>query len=212
MIHILLADDHAIVRHGLKQLLADELPEARFGEAGTSAEALALLRRRAWHVLILDLNMPGRNGFEVLEETRRHFPGLAILVLSSTPEDQVGVSVLKAGAAGYLNKQTAPERLVEAVRTVLRGEQYMSAALAQRLVADLRRGSDRPRHEMLSARERQVCLLTAAGRSLKEISAELALSPKTVSTFHTRAFAKLGVGNDAELANYVRDHRMADTG
>ncbi len=206
---ILIADDHAILRQGLKQILAEEIPGAKFGDAGNAAEALALLHKQAWDALVLDINMPGRNGFEVLAEVRRGFPRLAVLVLSSTPEDQLGVRAIKAGAAGYLNKQTAPERLVEAVQTVLAGRQFISGSLGERLVAELRRGTDRPRHEALSDRELQVCKLVAAGKSVKEIAAELSLSAKTISTFHCRAFEKLGVKNDVELVHHLRQHGLA---
>lgn len=208
MPRILLADDHAILRQGLKQILADEFTAAKFGDASDAAQALALLHKQAWDVLVLDINMPGRNGFEVLDEVRRNFPLLPVLVLSSTPEDQLGVRAIKAGAAGYLNKQTAPEQLVDAVQKVLAGGQFISATLAQRLVAELRRGTDRPRHDALSDRELQVCKLSASGLSVKEIAAELSLSAKTISTFHCRVFEKLGVKNDVELTLYARQHGL----
>jgi DNA-binding NarL/FixJ family response regulator len=206
MTRILITDDHAILRQGLKQILADEIADVIFGEAGDSAQALALLHKEAWDVLILDINLPGRNGFEVLDDVRRHFPRLPILVLSSTPEDQLGLRAIRSGAAGYLNKQTAPEQLVGAVRTVLNGGQFISDALAQKIVADLRRGTDRPRHEALSDRELQVFKLTVVGKSQKVIAAELSLSAKTISTFHTRIFEKLGVKNDVELTRYAQEH------
>ncbi len=208
MTRILITDDHAILRQGLKQILADEIVDAKFGEAGDSAQALALLHKEVWDVLILDINMPGRNGFEVLADVKRHFPTLPVLVLSSTPEDQLGLRAIRSGAAGYLSKQTAPEQLVDAVRTVLAGGQFISDALAQKIVADLRRDTDRPRHEALSDRELQVFKLTVAGKSLKEIAAELALSAKTISTFRARIFEKLGVKNDIELARYAHEQGL----
>lgn len=206
---ILIADDHAILRKGLKQILADEIAGAEFGEAGDAAATLALLHEERWDVLVLDINLPGRDGFEVLADVRRHFPHLAVLVLSSMSEDQIGLRAIKAGAAGYLNKQTAAEQLVEAVELVRKGAQYISPTLAQKLVADLRRGTDRPRHEKLSNRELEVCRLVATGKSVKEIAAQLALSPKTVSTFHTRGFEKLGVHNDIELSRYLQEHGLS---
>ncbi len=208
MIRILITDDHAVVRQGLKQILADEIAGAKFGDAGDSAQTLALLHTQAWDVLVLDINMPGRNGFEVLSEVRRSFPSLPVLVLSSTPEDQLGLRAIKSGASGYLNKKTAPEQLVEAVKKILAGEQFLSSALAQKLVSELRRGTHRPRHEKLSDREWQVTKLTVEGKSVKEIAAELSLSAKTISTFHGRAFKKLGVKNDVELARYMREHGL----
>ncbi|MEO5961137.1 MAG: response regulator transcription factor [Opitutaceae bacterium] len=206
MTRILITDDHAILRQGLKQILAEEIADAEFGDASDSAQALALLHQEAWDVLILDINMPGRNGFEVLADVRQHFPGLPILVLSSTPEDQIGLRAIRGGAAGYLNKQTAPEELVDAVRAILTGGQFISAALAQKIVADLRRDTERPRHDALSDRELQVFKLTIAGKSLKEIAAELVLSAKTISTFRARIFQKLAVKNDVELTRYAQEH------
>jgi DNA-binding NarL/FixJ family response regulator len=206
MTRILITDDHAIMRQGLKQILADEIAGANFGEAGDSAQALALLHKEAWDVLILDITMPGRNGFEVLDDVRRYFPRLPVLVLSSTPEDQLGLRAIRAGASGYLNKQTAPEQLVDAVRAVLSGKQFINAALAQTLVSDLRRGTNRPRHEALSDRELQVFKLTVAGKSLKEIAGELSLSAKTISTFRARIFEKLGLKNDVELMRYAQEN------
>ena len=152
MKRILIADDHTILRQGLKQILAEEFSGAKFGEAGDAAQALALLHKQTWDVLILDINMPGRNGFEVLDEVARRFPLLPVLVLSSTPEDQLGLRAIKGGASGYLNKQTAPEQLVEAVETILAGGRFMTPALAARLVAEFQRGADRPRHDLLSDR------------------------------------------------------------
>lgn len=209
MLQLLLVDDHFILRQGLKQILSDELIDAVFGEADNAAEALALLRSQHWDVLILDINLPGRNGFEVLAAVQRDYPALPVLVLSSTPEDQLGMRALRAGASGYLNKQTAPEQLVVAVRQVLAGERYVSKALAQRLLSELGQpASDRPRHEALSARELQVFLLCASGKSVKSIADELALSAKTISTFRGRIFEKMALRTDIDMANYAREHNL----
>lgn len=208
MKRILIADDHMILRQGLKQILADELTGAKFGEAADATQALALLHKQTWDALILDINMPGRNGFEVLDEVKRHFPFLPVLVLSSTPEDQLGLRAIKGGAAGYLNKQTAPEQLVEAVQTIMAGGRFITAALASRLAAEFHRSGDRPRHELLSDRELQVFKLTAAGKSVKEVADELSLSAKTISTFRSRTFEKLGVKNDVELVRYAQEHGL----
>lgn len=208
MTWILIADDHAILRQGLKQILADEIPGAQFGEAGNAAQTIALLHQRPWDVLVLDVNMPGRNGFEVLAEVVRDYVLLPVLVLSSIPEDQVGLRVIKSGAAGYLNKQAAPERLVEAVQTVLRGGRFISSVLAGRLASEFQRAGGGPLHELLSERERQVFHLSAAGKTVKEIAGELSLSAKTISTFRSRVFQKLGLKNDIELARYAQEHGL----
>jgi len=207
MISVLIADDHAILRRGLKQILQDAIPDVTFGEAADSAQAL--LNERPWAILILDINMPGRNGFEVLSEVRRGFPLLPVLVLSSTPEDQIGVRAIKSGASGYLSKQAAGDLLVEAVNGILAGGQFISPLLSHKLVAELRRDDNRPRHETLSAREMQVTKLAFAGRTIKEIAAELSLSVKTISTFRCRVFEKLGVKNDMELSRYIQDNDLA---
>ena len=206
---ILIADDHAVLRKGLVQILAEEYPAAQFGEAGTTAEALACLARHSWDVLVLDIFMPGRTGLEVLHDVRTHYPKLPVLVLSSAPEEQLAIRVLKAGANGYLNKQAAPEHLALAVQKVLAGGKYVSPALAEALATELSQDA-RPPHEKLSDREFEVLQLLLAGRSLKEIAAELSLSPNTVSTFHTRIWEKLGVRSDLELFRYAQEHGMSN--
>lgn len=208
MTRILIADDHAILRQGLKQILAEEIAGVVFGDAANAAQALALLHQQEWDVLVLDVNMPGRNGFEVMAEVVRDYPRLPVLVLSSIPEDQVGLRVIKSGAAGYLNKQVAPERLVEAVQTLMRGGRYISAALAGRLASEFHRAGGGPRHELLSERELQVFHLSVAGKTVKEIAGELSLSAKTISTFRSRVFHKLELKNDIELARYAQEHDL----
>lgn len=209
MKRIFIADDHTILRAGLKQILADEWPKATFGEAADAAQTLAALHKQTWDVLILDLHMPGRNGFEVLQEVARHFPFLPVLVLSSTPEDQLGLRAIKAGAAGYLNKQTAPEQLVTAVQTVATGGRFITPALAAKLAHEFARTGARIPHETLSERELEVFRLMVAGRPVKEIAAELSLNAKTISTFRSRVFEKLGVHNDIELLRYAQEHGLA---
>jgi DNA-binding NarL/FixJ family response regulator len=206
---ILIADDHALMREGLKQILADEFPQAHFGEAGTTQQTLECLRQEGWDVVILDVFMPGRSGTEVLDEIRQNYPKLPVLVLSSAPEEQLGIRVLKAGASGYLNKQVASENLFQAVKKVASGGKYVSPALAERLAAEAGR-TGQPLHEKLSARELRVMQLVVAGKSLKEIAAELSLSAKTISTFHTRVWEKLGVKNDVELVHYALEHRLIE--
>lgn len=206
---ILLADDHAVLRQGLKLILLEEFPEADFQETGTTQQTLEFLAQGPWDVIILDVFMPGRSGLEVLDAIRQSSPAPPVLVLSSAPEEQLARRVLRAGASGYLNKQAAPEHLVQAVQKILQGGKYVSATLAERLASDASREASTA-HDKLSDREFQVMRLLVAGKSLKEVAAELSLSVKTISTFHTRIWEKLGVRNDVELVHYALEHRLLD--
>jgi DNA-binding NarL/FixJ family response regulator len=208
-IRILLADDHAVLRQGLKQILADEFSPAEFGEAANTQECIDLLKRAKWDVLVLDVNMPGRSGLEALRFTQQNYPQLPVLVLSMFPEDQLAVRVLKAGAAGYLNKQTAPEELVVAIRKVLGGGKYVSTSLAEKLALDLHRPTDRPPHELLSNREFQVMQMLVEGKPLKDIAVELGLSVKTVSTFRSRLLTKLDLETNVDLVHYTLEHGIS---
>lgn len=205
---ILLADDHALLRQGLKQILSEEFPDAEFCEAGTTQETIDSLHGPAFDVVVLDLFMPGRSGLDVLETVRQMNPRPPVLVLSSAPEEQLAVRVLRAGASGYLNKQAAPEHLVRAVRKLIQGDKYVSDSLAQLLASEAGRPAALP-HEKLSDREFQVMRLLVEGKSLKEVAHALSLSAKTISTFHTRIWEKLGVKNDVELVHYAIEHRLA---
>ncbi|HWW00811.1 MAG TPA: response regulator transcription factor [Candidatus Acidoferrum sp.] len=206
---ILIADDHALLREGLRQILAEAFPDAEFGGAGTTSETLACLARRRWDILVLDVFMPGRSGLEVLHEVRQNHPKLPVLVLSSAPEEQLALRVLKDGARGYLNKQTAPQDLVQAVRKILAGGKYVTDTLAEKLVTEVGRAGRLP-HERLSDREFQVMQLLLAGRSLKEVAGELSLSVKTIRTFHTRLLKKLALKNDVQLVHYALEHRLVE--
>ena len=206
---ILIADDHTLLRQGLKQNLAEEFPNAEFHEAGTTQETLECLRKTDFDVIVLDIFMPGRSGLEVLDDVRRNYPSTKVLVLSSAPEEQLGLRVLQGGASGYLNKQAAPDELINAMRKVLSGGRYVSPALAERLAAEAGRLRQSP-HERLSDREFQVMRLLIHGKSLKEIATELSISVKTASTFHTRIWEKLGVNNDVELLRYALTHGLAE--
>jgi len=208
---ILVADDHAVLRKGLVQLLADEFPEAQVGEASTTSETLDCLSQHAWDVLVLDIFMPGRSGLDVLHDVRRQHSKLPVLVLSSAPEEQLATRVLKAGASGYLNKQVAPEELVKAVRQVASGGRYVSSAMAERLAAEIGQTA-KPPHETLSDREYAVLQLLATGKSIKQIANELSLSAKTVSTYHTRIWDKLNVRTDAALILYAIEHGIVEKG
>lgn len=206
--NILLADDHEVVRRGLRQMLAEEFPDARFAEAGTAAETLERAREAAWDLLVLDINMPGRSGLEVLAELKARQPDLRVLVLSMSPEEEYAVRALKRGAAGYLTKQSVATELVGAVRKVLAGGRYITAIAAEQLANGL--NSDGEPHEQLSDRELQVMRMLAVGRSVKEIAGELNLSEKTVFTYRDRLRAKLSLKSDVELARYAMHHHLVD--
>lgn len=208
MIRIMIADDHAVVRAGIKQILTEAFPEAQFHEAATVPETLKSIRARGCDLLVLDLFMPGGSGLDVLRELRRTQPELPVLVLSTAPEEQLGVRVLRAGASGYLNKRAAPEHLVQAVRRILGGGKYVSPALAEQLATEA--GRSQPLHEKLSEREFQVLHLLVKGRSLKEIAGDLSLSVKTIRTFRARVLAKLGLQSDVDLVHYALQHRLVE--
>lgn len=202
-IRVLIADDHPVVRAGLKQILLSEADVMLAGEATNTSEVLDLARRAHTDVVILDLTMPGASGLEVVRQLKRERPAVPVLVLSVHPEDQFTHQVLKAGASGYLCKDTAPEELVAAVRKVVGGGKYVSPALAERLAGDLDRGSDKPAHERLSPREYSVMTMLAAGQGVSDIARELSLSVNAVSTYRARVFEKLGIKNTAELIRYA---------
>jgi len=210
MKRILVADDHAIVRKGLKETLEEELGDLQFGEAGNSQQALDQVWKEDWDLVMLDINMDQRSGLEVLEEIRKARPKLPVLILSMYPVEEFGVRALKLGASGYINKQSAPEELVEAVRSVLAGRRYISAALADRLAADAQRGAETPSHHTLSTREYQVMLMIARGMTLKEIAADLSISAKTVGTYHLRILAKMGLSNDIQITRYALLNKLVD--
>ena len=207
---ILIVDDHAVVRRGLIEILAEEFPEAVFAEAGNAGEALQQIRKQDWDVVVLDITLPGRSGLDVLKDVRSARPRLPVLVLSMHPEDQYGLRVLKAGASGYLTKETAPEKLVEAARTVLSGQKYVTNTLAQKLALRLQNEFEGPPHERLSDREHQVMILIASGKTVSQIADELFLSVKTVSTYRARVLEKMGMTTNAELIGYAIKAGLVD--
>ncbi len=208
MITILLADDHPIVRQGLKQILSVELDVSEVGEASSAADVLRLARSKEWSVIILDLAMPGRSGLDVLADLRREHPNLPVLVLSMHPEDQFAVQALRAGASGYLTKGTAADELAKAIRKIIGGGKYITAAVAERLALDLERGADRPAREQLSDREYLVMTMIASGKTVTDIAMELSLSVKTVSTYRTRILRKLDLKNTVALVRYALDREL----
>ena len=207
---ILIADDHAVVRRGLKTILTEEFPHAAFGEAADTAGTLRQLRNDHWDVVVLDITMPGRGGIDVLGQIKQLKPRLPVLVLSMHPEDQYGIRVLQAGAAGYLTKEAAPKELVGAVRKVLSGEKYVSETLAQRLAFRLEPGRETPPHEALSDREYQVMHMIASGKTVTQIAEELSLSVKTVSTYRARVLDKMQMKTNSELTRYAFEMGLVD--
>ena len=210
MIRILIADDHAVVRRGLRQIVADFADLRVAGEAQNAHEVLELVRSHPYDLLVLDLHLPDRDGLDLLHEVKQSYPKLPILVLSMYPEDQFGMRVLKAGAAGYLTKETAPEELVKAIRKVHGGGHYVSAALAERMAVALHQDTDRPVHETLTDREYQVLCRIASGKTVSQIAEELHLSVKTISTYRTRILVKMRLKSNAELTHYSIRHGLVD--
>lgn len=207
---VLIADDHAIVRRGLIQLLADEYPSLSAGEARDAAEVFQLAREQDWDIIILDISMPGRGGLEVLKELRQSRPKVPVLVLTSHPEEQYAMRALKAGAAGYMTKESAPEHLIEAIRKVTAGGRYVSPRLAELLAASVGADTERPTHESLSDREYRVLCLIGSGKTVGEIAVELSLSVKTVSTYRARLLEKMGMKTNAELMHYAIRSGLVD--
>jgi len=203
MTRILIADDHAVVRAGLRQFLLDDGNVREVGEAATGQQALDRLRESRWDLLILDISMPGRSGLDILKHVRSGFPDTRILVLSGFPERQYAVNVLRAGAGGYLAKDSAPEELLKAVRIVLQGRRYVSQALAELLVNELDADSDKPMHAQLSEREFQIFTKLATGRAVSEIAEELCLSVKTISTYRSRVLEKMNFRTNADITTYA---------
>ena len=207
MIRILVVDDHALVRRGLIELLQRLPNEARFGEAGSAAQALALAAQEPWDIVLLDLGLPDRHGLEVLRDLRTQYPDLPVLILTMFPEDQLALRLLELGAAGYLTKESAPEELLRALDRVLAGHKYLSPTMSQ-AVADGFGGAGPQPHEQLSHRELEVLRLLAAGRPIITISRQLGLSPKTVTTYRARLLHKLRMRSNAELTYYATRHGL----
>ena len=210
MIRLLIADDHAIVRKGLRSIVVDTEGISVAAEAEGGLQVLRLLRDNpgAFDVVLLDITMPDKNGLEVLKQLRREFPRVAVIMLTMHAEDEFGVRSLKAGASGYVCKQSAPSELVNAIRQVAAGRKYVSTQLAQELVEHVRNESHGPLHRTLSSREYQTLCLLASGKTLSEVAAGLSLSPKTVSVYRSRVLEKLKLRNNAEIMHYALRNRL----
>jgi DNA-binding NarL/FixJ family response regulator len=210
VIRVIIADDHAILRQGLRQILLTQPDMEVVGEASNYGELMQQVRKAGWDVLLLDIAMPGKNGIDALKQIKHEYPKLPVLILSMYPEDQYAVRALKAGASGYLTKVTAAEQLVHAIRTVTRGRRYITAEFAESLAASLTGDVDAPAHEALSDREFQTLRHIAAGKTLAQIGEELALSPKTVSVYRARLLEKLHLSTNAELTRYAIENKLLE--
>jgi len=205
---VIIADDHSIVRKGLKQILLEEYPFAEVAEASNAEELINLTMNDGWDVVITDLSMPGRSGLDALRQIREAFPKLPVLVLSMHPEDQYAIRVLKAGASGYLNKDTAQDELVQAMRKVLVGKKYISTKVAEQMADAIEGNNDSALHELLSDREFDVLKMLASGKSVSEIAVSLSLSSTTVSTYRARIMEKMKMKSNADLTRYALENKL----
>lgn len=209
-IKVMLADDHAVVRRGLRQIIADSGDIEVIGEASDYGELTALMRKAECDVLVLDISMPGKNGIEVLKIVHERLPKLPVLILSMYPEDQYAMRALKAGAAGYVTKDSAPDKLVDAIRILAKGKKYITPELATTLAERLTAPEDQAPHQTLSDREYETLRLIASGKKLSDIAEALALSPKTVSVYRSRLLEKMKLKNNAELTHYALKHGLVE--
>ena len=210
MIHVIIADDHAVVRKGLRQILEETREIAVVDEADSGMDVLNKVRTKECDVVVLDIAMPGMHGLDVLKQIKNEHPSLPVLILSIYPEEQYAVRVLKAGASGYLCKESAPEELVTAIRRVSSGRKYITETLAEQLATEVEMDTEKRPHEILSDREYQVLCLIASGRRMTDIASELSLSVKTVSTYRTRILEKMGMKTNAELTHYAFKHGLVE--
>ena len=207
---ILICDDHPIVRKGLRDILEQEGASVTVGEAASADEALTLARKHPWDAAVLDITMPGRSGLELLKQLKQEIADLPVLVLSVHPPEQYAVRILRAGASGYLTKESAPDELLTAVRRIVRGGRYLTPSVGETLVAGLGRPEGELPHQGLSDREFEVLRLLASGNRVSEIAAELNLSVKTVSTYRTRILQKLNLRTTAQIMRYAVTHGLMD--
>ncbi len=207
---ILIVDDHEVLREGVKRIFDRQPGTATFGEASTAQQALKFVREQDWDVVVLDLSLGGRSGLEVLKEVKQIRSHLPVLILSMHSEEQFARRAFKAGAQGYITKDSPRAELVKAINKVIQGGTYVSPALAEKLIVDLRRGTDRPPHEALSDREFEVMRLIASGKTVGEIADILLLSSGTISTYRARILEKMGMKTNAELTHYAIQNKLVD--
>jgi two-component system invasion response regulator UvrY len=207
---VLIVDDHVVVREGVKGIFDEQPGEAAFGEASTAQEALKLVREEKWDAVVLDISLGGRSGLDVLKELKQIRPRLPVLILTMHSEEQYVRRAFRAGAAGYITKDSPRTELTKAINKVIEGGRYVSSTLAEKLVLDIERGTDGPPHEALSNREFEVMRLIASGKTVSEIAELLSLSDKTISTYRTRVLEKMGMKTNAELTHYAIKNRLVD--
>lgn len=210
MIKVLIADDHPIVRQGLRQILSEESDMAVAGEATNSIEVLELVNHKDCDIVVLDITMPGKSGLDVLKELKLRRPRLPVIILSVYPEERYAVRALKAGAMGYMTKESAPEELVRAIRKIVSGGIYVSPSLADQLALNVRNEADKLPHERLSDREYEVMLMIASGKTISRIAGELSLSVKTISTYRAHILEKMDLKDNAELTHYAVRNNLTD--
>jgi DNA-binding NarL/FixJ family response regulator len=208
MIRILIADDHAIVRRGLKQIILEEYPSAEIEEAADAEELVKKSISANWDVVICDINMPGRSGIDALKQIKESRPKMPVLIMSMYPEDQYAVRVLKAGGAGYLSKDSIHEDLIKAIETVLRGKKFITSLVAEKIVESFQRDSIESPHHLLSDREFEVFKLLAKGKSISEIAHQISLSPTTVSTYRARILEKMNFQSNTDLTRYALEKKL----
>ena len=208
MIRVLVADDHAILRKGIKQILAEIPGVEAVDEAANGQEALSKVAKERYDLVLLDIAMPGRSGLDILKQLKTEKPNLPVLILSMHPEEQYAVRALKAGASGYLTKESAPDELITAVQKILQGGKYVTESLAEWFVSELGKPANKPPHHTLSDREYEIMCMIAAGKSLTEIGEELALSVKTVSTYRSRVLSKMNMKSNADLTRYALENSL----
>ena len=208
MLKILIADDHAVVRRGLKQILLEEYPSAQIGEAADAESLVTEVINNTWNIVICDMNMPGRSGLDALSQIKQIAPTLPVLIMSMYPEDQYALRVLKAGASGYLAKETIHDHLIQAIQTVQLGKKFITPSVAEKLADAVRDDAGQEPHELLSDREFDVFKLLAGGKSVSEIAQQLSLSTTTVSTYRTRIMGKMNIKSNADLTRYALERKM----
>jgi len=209
-IKILIADDHSIVRNGIVKLLSSSLPNAEFWEAADAVEVIRIIHQTDWNLVILDINMPGRSGMEVLKEIKSHYPTLPVVIFSMYPEDQFAIRAMKAGAAAYLTKDISSKELEKAIKTILNGEPYLTSSIATLITHELREKHTSQTHESLSDREHQVFRLIASGQNVSDIARNLSLSVKTISVYRAIILKKMNLKNNAEITHYAFKHNLVE--